>query len=134
VKESGNAVLDSRRVADGRQLHDILRGLYTRELRRALDYKPDPIDTSRVVLGSELKALTERLSQNAHDVWARQRLADGWRWGPERNDARKEHPGLIAYDRLTDSEKELDRKTAMETLRAILALGFRILPPESRAP
>lgn len=98
-----------------------------------MEYTPAPLDTSHVAIGSELAQLTELLSRNAHDVWARQRLADGWRWGPERNDARKEHPGLVPYDRLSESEKELDRQTAMETLRAILALGFRIVPPESRA-
>lgn len=97
------------------------------------DYTPAPIDTSRIALGAELTQLTELLSRNAHDVWARQRLADGWRWGPARNDARKEHPSLVSYDQLSESEKELDRKTAMETLRAILALGFRIVPPENHA-
>ena len=98
-----------------------------------MDYTPAPLDTSHVAIGPELARLTELLSRNAHDVWARQRLADGWRWGPARNDVRKEHPGLVPYDRLSESEKELDRQTAMETLRAILALGFRIVPPESQA-
>lgn len=99
-----------------------------------IDYTPAPIDTSRIVLGVELTQLTELLSRNAHDVWARQRLADGWRWGPARDDARKEHPSLVAYDALPESEKELDRQTAMQTLRAILALGFRIVPPDRAAP
>lgn len=99
-----------------------------------IDYTPAPIDTSRVTLGAELTRLTELLSRNAHDVWARQRMADGWRWGPARDDARKEHPSLVAYDALSESEKELDRQTAMQTLRAILALGFRIVPPDRVSP
>jgi hypothetical protein len=91
-----------------------------------MDYRPDPIDTSGVALRPEIVQLTEFLSRNAHEVWARQRMAEGWRWGPERNDTRKEHPSLIPYERLSEQEKELDRQTAMETLKVILALGFNI--------
>jgi hypothetical protein len=90
------------------------------------DYVPRPIDTSQVTLSSDVRELTELLSRNAHEVWARQRLSDGWRYGPERNDARKEHPSLVPYEQLSEAEKEYDRKTAMETLRAIVALGYRI--------
>lgn len=95
------------------------------------DYKPDPIDTAHITLEPELMALTERLAESTHDVWGRQRLKDGWRYGPQRNDARKEHPSLVPYDELPDSEKEYDRQTAMETLKAMIALGYRIEPPRS---
>jgi ryanodine receptor 2 len=91
-----------------------------------LKYIPSPIDTSKVDLGGDILDLTEQLAHNAHEVWARQRLAEGWRLGVRRNDATKEHPCLIPYDDLPDSEKEYDRKTAMETLKAILSLGYRI--------
>jgi hypothetical protein len=92
-------------------------------------YHPRPIDASGVSLPRELEELRERLAENVHEVWAAQRIADGWRYGPRRDDARKEHPGLAPYDRLSEAEKEYDRKTAFETLRTILALGFRIEPP-----
>ncbi|MDQ3411880.1 MAG: RyR domain-containing protein [Chloroflexota bacterium] len=89
-------------------------------------YTPRPIDTSNVALPPELDALLEYLAQNVHEVWASRRLAEGWRYGPDRNDTRKEHPCLVPYDQLSESEREYDRATARETLRAILALGFRI--------
>jgi hypothetical protein len=91
-----------------------------------LDYKPAPIETSGVRLSEDLRDLTELLARNAHDNWARQRLSEGWRYGPERNDARKEHPCLVPYEQLPEAEKEYDRKTAMETIKAIIALGYRI--------
>lgn len=94
-----------------------------------MNYTPAPIDTSRVILGQDLLALTELLARNAHEVWARQRLADGWRHGPRRDDAAREHPGLVPYDQLPEAEKEYDRHTAMETLKAITALGYRIEKP-----
>ena len=91
-----------------------------------MSYKPQPIDTSAVRLSSELQGLTELLAKNAHDIWAQQRLADGWRYGPARDDTKKEHPCLIAYDQLPDAEKIYDRNTAMETIRVILSLGYCI--------
>ena len=92
-----------------------------------MTYKPAPIDTSHVHLSSEVHQLTEALAKNAHEVWAQERIAQGWRFGPERNDQRKEHPSLIPYEELSESEKVFDRNTAMGTLRAILALGYRIV-------
>ena len=78
------------------------------------------MDTSKVVLPLELTALTERLAENAHDLWAAQRLAQGWTFGPQRDDARKLHPCLVPYDELPESEKEYDRQTALGTLKGIL--------------
>jgi hypothetical protein len=92
-----------------------------------VDYRPLPIDTSKITLPAEIQELTERLAENAHDIWAVQRLADGWRYGPRRDDAGKQHPCLVPYAALPDSEKVYDRKASMETLKAILALGYRIV-------
>ena len=89
-------------------------------------YHPSPIDTAAIKLTDDLQELTELLARNAHDVWALQRMSEGWTYGPERNDQIKKHPDLIPYEQLSDSEKEYDRKTAMETLKAIVALGYTI--------
>ena len=93
---------------------------------RAAVFAPRPRDTSGVTLTAEMTALTEELARNTHDVWAAHRLAEGWRYGPCRNERRKEHPGLVPYERLPDSEKEYDRQTALETLKLILTLGYSI--------
>ena len=71
--------------------------------------------------------MTEALAKNTHEVWAQERMAEGWRFGPERNDQRKEHPSLIPYEQLPEKEKVYDRNTAMETVRAVLALGYRVV-------
>jgi RyR domain len=89
-------------------------------------YEPRPIDTSKVKLSAELQDLTEQLAENAHDNWARRRLSEGWTWGARRDDAAKKHPDLVPYGELSEAEKHYDRDTAMETLRAIIALGYRI--------
>src|SRR2546426_11146441 len=91
-----------------------------------MTYNPKPIDISHVALSPDIEALTELLAQNAHDVWARERIAQGWKHGPARDDSRKEHPDLVPYEELPESEKQYDRSAAMETLKAIIALGFEI--------
>lgn len=77
----------------------------------------------------ELLELQEILAESVHDAWAEQRLADGWVWGAVRDDHARTHPGLVPYDRLSESEKHYDRKTAFTTIRTLLNRGYRILPP-----
>lgn len=95
-----------------------------------MNYDPKPIDTSQVKLTQPILDLTEVLARNAHDMWSRQRMSDGWRYGPERNDSRKEHPCLVPYEQLPESEKQYDRIAAMETLKTIVGLGYEIVKPK----
>lgn len=92
-------------------------------------YQPKPVDTNGVNLQKDLLLLTERIAENTHDVWAQGRLKEGWKYGPARDDKKKTHPCLVPYDELPDSEKEYDRNTAMETIKLIMKLGYRIIPP-----
>ena len=96
-----------------------------------LGYKPKPIDTSKIVLDEEILDLQELLAKNVHENWAKQRLEQGWRLGPERNTRRRETPCLVPYEDLPEVEKDYDRTTSQETLKAILALGYRIETVES---
>ena len=89
-------------------------------------YVPRPIDTSRVKLPKGVEDLLERLAENSHEVWAEQRMKDGWRYGPRRDDKRKKHPDLIPYQELPDAERVYDRRVSTETLKVITALGYRI--------
>jgi len=91
-----------------------------------MTYVPKAIDTTGVTLPPAIQDLAERLAENAHDVWSRKRLDEGWRYGPKRDDTAKEHPCLLPYSELPESEKEYDRATAMQTLKAMLVLGYRI--------
>lgn len=90
-------------------------------------YQPQPIDTSVINLSPDILQLTEQLAENTHNHWAQQRLQEGWQYGPERDDTDKTHPCLIPYAQLPESEKAYDRNTAMETLKAMLALGYKIV-------
>jgi hypothetical protein len=87
---------------------------------------PETIDTSHIRLASDLEELVEKLAQNNHDRWARSRIEEGWRCGERRNDEDKLHPGLVPYNQLPESEKEYDRKTVVEALKAMIALGYEV--------
>lgn len=89
-------------------------------------YEPKPIDTSMITLPQEILDIGEKLAKNTHDTWAAQRIAEGWRYGIERNDQKKHHPCLVDYEDLPESEKEYDRNTAIETIKLIIAMGFEI--------
>ncbi len=89
-------------------------------------YTPKPLDTQAVELSGDLLDLVEQVSAHIHDIWARQRIAEGWSHGPQRDDVKKTHPDLVPYDELSDSEKEYDRNSVKETLQAVIALGFSV--------
>lgn len=90
-------------------------------------YTPRPIDLSDVQLPEELNPLLEAMAENVHEVWAATRVSQGWKYGPARDDAKREHPMLVPYDQLSEEEKAYDRNTSVETLKLIIKLGFRIV-------
>lgn len=90
------------------------------------EYFPNPAKTSDVELPVELLPLVEEMARNVHEVWAKNRMEEGWTYGPVRDDTKKETPCMVAYDELSESEKEYDRATSQETLKLILKLGFDI--------
>lgn len=91
-----------------------------------MNYMPKPIDTTDILLSPELLTLTEKIAENVHDVWAVGRIAEGWTYGPVRDDSKKKTPCLVPYTELPESEKDYDRNTALETLKLIKKLGYEI--------
>jgi len=92
----------------------------------AATYKPAPLDLSDVQLPDSLTELTEAIAENTHEVWSQSRMAEGWTYGPVRDDKKLKHPDLLPYSDLTESEKEYDRATAMNAIKLIVKLGYRI--------
>lgn len=91
-----------------------------------MKYSPDPIDTSDIEVSEEILALAEKLAENTHDVWAVGRIKEGWTYGKSRNDGLKQHPSLVPYSELSESEKDYDRRTSLETLKLLIKLGYKI--------
>lgn len=94
---------------------------------RDFDYNPQPIDLDDVELTLDLIDLREAIAENAHEVWADQRQEEGWTYGPERNDHKKQHPDMVPYSMLPESEKEYDRRMAFDTIKLMKKLGYDIV-------
>ena len=90
-------------------------------------YTPKPIDLSDVELPEELTELREAIAENAHEVWATERQAQGWTYGPQRDDNKKQTPCMVPYSQLPESEKKFDRDMAMDTLKLLKKLGYDIV-------
>jgi len=93
---------------------------------KSVQYTPHPIDTTDIMIPEELDLLVEKLSKNVHEVWAENRIKEGWKYGEQRNDEHKTHPCLVPYEALSEEEKEYDRNTSLGTIKLILKLGFKI--------
>lgn len=93
-------------------------------------YNPEPIDLSDVQLTDDLNELREAIAENAHDVWAVERRSQGWTYGEQRDDNKKETPCMVPYSQLPDSEKTFDRDMAMNTLKLVKKLGYDIVKRE----
>lgn len=56
------------------------------------NYTPTPVDTTNIQLPEELMALAEAISKNVHEVWAQNRIREGWTYGPVRDDQKRQTP------------------------------------------
>ena len=98
-----------------------------RILQSVWDYQPKPVDMSKVMLSDDFTELREAIAENAHEVWAEARMNEGWTYGPVRDDDKKQHPDLVPYSSLSESEKEHDRIMATNTIKLVKKLGFAIV-------
>ena len=56
-----------------------------------------------------------------------QRIEQGWAYGRERDVAKKQHPCLVPYEFLSESEKNYDREMSKQTLTLLIAMGFDVV-------
>lgn len=89
-------------------------------------YTPNPITTNEVMIPESLLPLVELLAEHVHDTWAKQRISEGWVYGPVKDSTLKTTPCLVPYNELPESEKEYDRNTAMETIKLLIKLGYKV--------
>lgn len=44
-------------------------------------YKPAPLDLGDITLSGKLEELIDQLAENTHNVWAKERILQGWTYG-----------------------------------------------------
>ncbi|XP_043197981.1 ryanodine receptor-like isoform X5 [Amphibalanus amphitrite] len=89
-------------------------------------FVPQPIDTSAVSLPHYVEQIRDRLAENIHEIWAMNKIDEGWRYGEERDDEYMLHPCLTQFERLPPAEKRYDIQLALQTLKTIVKLGYHI--------
>lgn len=89
-------------------------------------YIPKPIDTTDIKLTDDLLELSERIAENAHEIWAVGRMNEGWTYGQKKDSVLKTTPCLVPYNELPESEKDYDRNAVLETLKLVKKLGYKI--------
>ena len=102
-----------------------------RKKRNPYEYYPQPLDVSSVNINPELMELIELIAENAHDIWAADKIKAGFVYAPTDQDG-KEQPGkynhyLLPYEMLEEQDKEPDRKMALQTIKLVKRLGYRLV-------
>ena len=96
------------------------------------------------------KVVLEELASREHTRWMRQKARDGWRYGDQRDNDKKEHPCMLPWkvgelsayadfaDRLGDkelpeAEKDKDRAAVREIATILKVAGYTIVEARSEA-
>jgi hypothetical protein len=61
-----------------------------------------------------------------HERWIRERLADGWQFGPVRDDVSRIHPDLVPWRELTDAQREINRRLVRARPAMLGRVGVQI--------
>ncbi|KAF4017270.1 hypothetical protein G4228_008671 [Cervus hanglu yarkandensis] len=114
-------VKEYKRDAEG--VRDLLG---TTQFLSQASFIPCPIDTSQVVLPPHLEKIRDRLAENIHELWGMNKIELGWTFGKIRDDNKRQHPCLVEFSKLPETEKNYNLQMSTETLKTLLALGCHI--------
>nr|XP_033809946.1 ryanodine receptor 1 isoform X8 [Geotrypetes seraphini] len=93
-------------------------------------YKPAPLDLSHVKLTPAQNTLVDKLAENAHNVWARDRVHQGWTYSIVQDIKNKRNPRLVPYVLLDERTKKTNRDSLCEAVRTLIGYGYNIEPPD----
>ncbi|XP_031717451.1 ryanodine receptor 3 isoform X2 [Anarrhichthys ocellatus] len=114
-------------VKDYKRDHDGVRDLLgnTKFLSQA-SFVPTPVDTSQIVLPPHLDNVRDKLAENIHELWGMNKIELGWTYGKVRDDNKRQHPCLVDFGKLPETERNYNVQMSSETLKTLLALGCHV--------
>ena len=59
-------------------------------------------------MGADLHTMGDFGPEASHISWMRQKLADGWKYGPVKDPEKKEHPCMVPFDQLPAEQQAKD--------------------------
>ncbi|XP_035275276.1 ryanodine receptor 3 isoform X12 [Anguilla anguilla] len=96
-------------------------------------YKPAPLELSDVKLTPGQEVLVDKLAENAHNVWAKDRIKQGWTYGIQQDLKSKRNPRLVPYALLDERTKKSNRDSLREAIRTLIGYGYNIDPPDQES-
>ncbi|TKS86518.1 Ryanodine receptor 2 [Collichthys lucidus] len=88
---------------------------------------PTPVETSQIVMPPHLEKVRDKLAENIHELWGMNKIELGWSYGKIRDDNKRQHPCLVDFSKLPETEKNYNLQMSTETLKTLLALGCRVV-------
>ncbi|XP_027130695.1 ryanodine receptor 3 [Larimichthys crocea] len=89
---------------------------------------PTPVETSQIVMPPHLEKVRDKLAENIHELWGMNKIELGWSYGKRiRDDNKRQHPCLVDFSKLPETEKNYNLQMSTETLKTLLALGCRVV-------
>uniref|UniRef100_A0A3B3YZ38 Ryanodine receptor 1 n=1 Tax=Poecilia mexicana TaxID=48701 RepID=A0A3B3YZ38_9TELE len=96
-------------------------------------YKPAPLDLNHVKLTPNQNQLVEKLAENGHNVWARDRVRQGWTYSIVQDIVNKRNPRLVPYNLLDERTKKTNRDSVNNAVRTLIGYGYNIEPPDQES-
>uniref|UniRef100_A0A8C9YJ76 Ryanodine receptor 3 n=1 Tax=Sander lucioperca TaxID=283035 RepID=A0A8C9YJ76_SANLU len=115
-------VKEYKRDANG--VRDLLG---TTQFMSQASFIPTPVETSQIVMPPHLEKVRDKLAENIHELWGMNKIELGWSYGKIRDDNKRQHPCLVDFSKLPDTEKNYNLQMSTETLKTLLALGCRVV-------
>ena len=115
--QAGRKPPDDPAMAEWEQLREDLREPNRQQadhflaLLRRIGCTVHPVSDRKIVLMGFTEGEVDLMAELEHERWNRERLAEGWQFGPERNVEKKISPHLVPWPELPDEIKEYDRET-----------------------
>lgn len=87
------------------------------------------MDLFQIELNPKMDLLVEQLAENTHNVWACERISQGWTYGRLEDHLMRRSPHLAPYKLVDAVIKKANRDTAGETVKTLIAYGYNLEPP-----
>ncbi|KAM8737294.1 ryanodine receptor 3 isoform 6-T6 [Acanthopagrus schlegelii] len=101
--------------------------LGTAQFLSQASFIPTPVETGQIVMPLHLEKVRDKLAENIHELWGMNKIELGWSYGKIRDDNKRQHPCLVDFSKLPETEKNYNLQMSTETLKTLLALGCRVV-------
>uniref|UniRef100_A0A3Q1BKA7 Ryanodine receptor 3 n=1 Tax=Amphiprion ocellaris TaxID=80972 RepID=A0A3Q1BKA7_AMPOC len=114
-------------VKEYKRDHEGVRDLLgTTQFLSQASFIPTPVDTSQIVLPPHLDNIRDKLAENIHELWGMNKIELGWTYGKVRDDNKRQHPCLVDFAKLPETERNYNLQMSSETLKTLLSLGCHV--------